>query len=115
MADRTKREYFSEILEMVAENVELANFVNRELHLLDKKNKSKSKAQLEAEANTVALTEKIVDFFKVNPVEKFSATELANANDETVQKVTSILTKLVADEILVRKVSKGKANFSLKA
>ena len=95
--------------------MELTDFVNRELDLLDRKNKSKSKAQIAAEKETFVLTDNIVELFSDNATVIYTATEVANAMKVTVQKVTSILTKLVNEEILVRNVSKGKANFTFKA
>lgn len=52
----TKREYFAQIREMVADNTELVAFIDHEVELLDKKNSSKgmsktAKANVEIKAN----------------------------------------------------------------
>lgn len=107
----TKRECFTEIAKLVTHDTVLMNFVENELVLLDKKNKSKSKAQLLAEQETANLTENITEMFVDNPNVIYTATEVATAHKVTVQKVTAILTNLVNDEIVKRTVVKGKANF----
>lgn len=109
----TKRECFTEIAKLVTHDIVLVNFVENELMLLDKKNKSKSKAQVLAEIETEKLASNIAEMFAGKPTVVFTATEVANAHNVTVQKVTAILTNLVNDEIVKRTVVKGKANFQL--
>ena len=114
MADKkTKRDYFTDILAVVKENKELTDFVNKELDLLDKKNKSKSKAQVLADELTMALAENIELMFMDKPLEIFTATQVGQLFGHTVQKVTPILTDLTTRTVIARTEVKGKANFQL--
>ena len=112
----TKRDYFSQLKEIVEGNVELTNFINHEIELLDKKSNSKtpSKAQLANES----IKENIVKV--LNTIGKpATITDIQNANSELAQmsnqKISALLTQLIKAEIVVRTVDKKKAYFSVKS
>lgn len=109
----TKKDYFAMVKEMVSENVELVAFVDKELELLDRKNASKSKAQVAKDEATVKLTADVKAMFEANAEVVYTATEVALAFNVTVQKMTAVLTALVNDKVVAREVVKSKANFKL--
>lgn len=109
----TKKDYFAMVKEMVSENVELVAFVDRELALLDKKNASKSKAQVAKDEATAKLAADVEAMFVANADVAYTATEVAVKFNVTVQKMTAVLTALVNDKVLAREVVKSKANFKL--
>ena len=60
----TKRDNFVALLNIpaVAENAELVNFINHEIELLDRKNKSRSGELTDTQKENLALGEKMMDF-----------------------------------------------------
>lgn len=107
----TKRENFTAIRAIVADNAELVAFIDHELELLDKKNsapKNPTAKQLE--------NEKFKDIILENIGEKsMTVSEIQKEmfNDElSNQRVSAIVKQLVEDNSLVRKVEKRKAYFS---
>lgn len=51
MANKTKKEYFSELRNLVADNQELVNFIDREIELLNRKSSTKRKPTEKQVAN----------------------------------------------------------------
>ena len=109
---KTKREYFSELKVIVADNADLVAFIDHELELLDKKNsapKAPTQKQVENEhikdfilahlVKPMTVSEMLKDFLADYP------TELSN------QRVSAILKQLVEDNAVIRTVDKRKAYF----
>lgn len=98
---KTKREYFAELREIVVERKDLVEFIDHEIELLDKKNSSKSKAELAAEKANAELREKILE---VIAQKAMKASEIANILNLTSQKITAQLTKMLKAEQVIRTV-----------
>ena len=86
----TKKELFIELRELVKDKVHLVEFVDHELELLEKKNSSKSKTQVAADAERVEMVHKVIDFMTVTK-KAYTATEIAKELNVTNQKATAIL------------------------
>lgn len=112
----TKRDYFAQLKEIVKGNVELENFIDHEVELLNKKSTSKtpSKTQIANEGIKNTIVETLVNLARPATI-----SDLQGANAELVelsnQKISALLTQLVNANIVVRTVDKKKAYFSVKA
>jgi len=112
----TKRDYFSQLREIVKDNVELVNFIDHEIDLLNKKSNSKtpSKTQIANES----IKENIVNTL-IKLARPATITDIQNVNAELAemsnQKISALLTQLITAEIVVRTVDKKKAYFSVKS
>ena len=96
---KTKREYFAELREIVVERKDLVEFIDHEIELLDRKNSSKSKAEIVAEKANAELREKILE---VIAQKAMKASEIANILNLTSQKITAQLTKMLKAEQVIR-------------
>ena len=113
----TKKDYFKELREMVAEigRTDLVDFIDHEIELLTKKGSKSTptKTQVENEKIKGVIVETLTALDR--PV---IITELQEANVELAnfsnQKISALLTQLVNAEIVVREVDKKKAYFSIK-
>lgn len=112
----TKRDNYNEIIKIATElgRVDLVDFANHEIELLDKKksNPTKSKNAVENES----FKEIIVETLK--NLDKFvTITELQNANTELAnlsnQRISALLTQLIKEELVTRKTEKKKAYFGI--
>ena len=103
----TKRDYFNELLAIadVASKAELVAFINHELELLEKKNKSRSNELTETQKENIELGKKIVEFISKKDKE-LTTKEIREHFGVTAQKVTPILTKLVEENSLTKRVEK---------
>lgn len=114
---KTKREYFMELRdivvlrEIVVENKDLLKFIDHEIELLDRKNSSKSKAELATEKANAELREKILE---VIAQKAMKASEIANILNLTSQKITAQLTKMLKVKQVIRTVD-GKDILYIKA
>lgn len=112
----TKRDYFKQIKELVVGNVELENFINHELELLDKKSASKAptKVQIENESIKELIIKTLSTFEKPATI-----SDIQSANDELAelsnQKISALLTQLINADKVVRTTDKKKAYFTLKS
>lgn len=112
----TKKDYFKQIKELVVGNVELENFINHELELLNKKSASKAptKVQIENESIKELIVETLSTFEKPATI-----SDIQNANDELAklsnQKISALLTQLINADKVVRTTDKKKAYFTLKS
>ena len=110
---KTKREYFTELKGIVANDKELVAFIDHELELLDKKNsapKKPTEKQLDNEKYKDIILNAIGDKkMTVSAIQKdiLGDYELSN------QRVSAIVKQLVEDNSLVRTVDKRTAYFSL--
>lgn len=110
----TKKEYFKMIREIVADNSELVEFVDRELELLNRKSSSKSKTPTQVENDNIMETIKneLARIYK--PV---TITELQSESEELAtysnQKLSALLKKLVDTKQVTKVIDKKKSYFSI--
>lgn len=111
---KTKKVYFTEILEIVKGNSDLENFVNHEIELLDKKNLSKAPTKVQIENESIKET--ILEVL-TNSDKKMTITDIQNANETlsvySNQKISALLTQLINENKVVRTLEKKKAYFSV--
>ncbi len=109
---KTKREYFTELKGIVANDSELVAFIDHELELLDKKNnapKNPTQKQVDNEKFKDIILNNIGEkSMTVSEIQKdiLGTFELSN------QRVSAIVKQLVEDNSLVRTVVKRKAYFT---
>ena len=112
----TKRDYFSQLREIVKDNVELVNFIDHEIDLLNKKSNSKTPSNKQI-ANE-SIKENIINTL-IELARPATITDIQNANAELAeksnQKISALLTQLINAEIIVRTVDKKKAYFTVKS
>ena len=103
----TKRDYFNSLLAIneVASRPELVKFIEHELELLEKKNKSRSNELTETQKENIELGKEIVEFISKKGKE-LTTKEIREHFGITAQKVTPILTKLVEENSLTKRVDK---------
>lgn len=97
---KTKKQLFTELLELEGLTQEQHDFIVREMELIAKKNKAK-----EPDPEQVALENKVLDFIKANP-----NTSIASARKhvgQTSQKVTPIVNKLIKQGLITATTTKG--------
>ena len=110
----TKKEYFSQLREIVKDNENLVSFIDHELELLNKKSNSKtpSKTQIENENIKNEIVKVLTEMAK-----PLTITDIQNSNENLAQfsnqKISALLTQLVNANIVVRTIDKKKAYFSL--
>lgn len=108
---KTKKEYFTELKTLVAENDELVKFINHELELLEKKNsgpKTPTAKQVENERIKDAILEIVQEPMTVTDIQA----ALLPTYDISNQRITALVSQLVEDNSLVRTVVKRKAYFA---
>ena len=111
----TKRDYFTQIKELVSGNVDLENFINHELELLEKKSSSKAPTKTQIENESL----KDVILKVLETLESPATITDIQALDEKLavlsnQKMSSLLKPLVDKKIVIRTTIKKKSYFSLK-
>lgn len=113
----TKREYFVELLSMVAgteHEIEFKDFLEHEIELIDnkKKNSKPTKTQAENEKLMTQIIEAMAAF-----TEPLTITEMQKKHtifsELSNQKISSLMKKLIAENKVVRTVDKKKAYFAL--
>lgn len=114
MAKATKKEMWTIVLGLVADNKDLSDFVNKEIETLSEKKESKKVAEKKA-ANDI-LQCVIVKFFEQDNTPR-TVTELIRLipalNDLTNQKVSAQIKQLVDLEILNKHIDKRVSKFNL--
>ena len=120
MKKLTKREKFQMLLEVaeVQANPVLVEFINHELELLAKKNATGSlRKPTKTQQENEILLEEITDYFNNVATEPHTIAMLQanieSLTDLTNQKVSALLKKLVASQVLVKFVDKKKTFFAL--
>lgn len=111
----TKKEMFGMLLEIgeVANNEMLVNFINHEIELLEKKTNKSSKSQKENEGIKARLVEELVAIGKAVTVTEFmKASEYAQENEFSNQKITSLFSQLEKAKEIQKVVLKGKSYYS---
>lgn len=114
MTKVTKREMFEQIKSHLTDEAEIA-FIEHELELLAKKNSYKSDKPTKTQIANMALKDRIYDVL-VNAGKPMLSKEVLEALAEkelTASKVTSMLTQMKNDGVVVRTEDKRKAYFSV--
>ena len=118
---KTVVQMYQEILAIQGLTQEQKDFLNKRIEITQKKNANRSTEptpkQLEKMAETKALQDKIVAVMVVDT--KYTPTDLVKAVADpaiaSTQKLTPLLTALVADGVLVKDTEKGRSVYSLSA
>ena len=116
MEKMTKKDYFRELAKVVSgvENeVELIDFINRQVELLSKKSSVKTKAQKENEVIIEKVYEALVRIAKPVTVSELQADE--EMAEYSNQKLSALLKKLVDTNRVIRTQDKKKSYFSVNA
>lgn len=118
----TKRDYFSQLREIVKDNESLVAFIDHEIELLNKKNSSKSDAPSKTQIENQALSNEILDIMVSLDTAK-TITELINDTEigkltfgkenktMTNQKLSRLVNDLAKANKVVRTETKGVAYF----
>jgi len=115
MTKVTKREMFEQIKSHLTNEAEIA-FIDHELELLAKKNSYKSTKPTKTQIANEGLKAEIVEILTAEPNRLFTASEVLKALDNAElsgSKVTSMLTQLKNDGVIVRTEDKRKAYFQI--
>ena len=118
---KTVVQMYQEILAIQGLTQEQKDFLNKRIEITQKKNANRSAEptpkQLEKMAETKALQGKVVAVMVADT--KYTPTDLVKAVADPVitstQKLTPLLTALVADGVLVKDTEKGRSVYSLSA
>lgn len=112
----TKRENYNAIRAIVADNAELVAFIDHELELLDRKNARRSDKptakQVANEETKDIIVEVLTDAADPMTISDIVADDPALAGLST-QKVSALLTQLVAEGKVVRTSVKRKSYFAI--
>lgn len=118
----TKREYFAQLREVVADNPELVAFIDHEVELLNKKNSGNSQTKTQKENAVIAemLVEELAKAGKpititdlMNESEVIQNYVLENGNRLTNQKISAIFKQLGEANRIVKVTDKKKSYFSI--
>lgn len=118
----TKREYFAQLREVVADNPELVAFIDHEVELLNKKNSGNSQTKTQKENAVIAemLVEELAKAGKpititdlMNESEVIQNYVLENGNRLTNQKISAIFKQLGETNRIVKVTDKKKSYFSV--
>lgn len=118
----TKREYFAQLREAVADNPELVAFIDHEVELLNKKNSGNSQTKTQKENAVIAemLVEELAKAGKpititdlMNESEAIQNYVLENGNRLTNQKISAIFKQLGEANRIVKVTDKKKSYFSV--
>ena len=104
----TKKEMFSKIASVCANDNEIVDFCNHEIELLVKKNSYKSTKPTKTQIENEALKDEILKVLD----KPMTATEIGNAVGISVNKASALLSQLKEDNSVTREVIKRKAYFS---
>lgn len=118
----TKREYFAQLREVVADNPELVAFIDHEVELLNKKNSGNSQTKTQKE-NAIIAEMLIGELAKagkpititdlMNESEVIQNYVLENGNRLTNQKISAIFKQLGEANRIVKVTDKKKSYFSV--
>lgn len=111
----TKREMFNEILAVVADNVEMVEFINHEIELLNRKSsavRKPTKNQLENEGFKADIVDYLKDADAPKTIKELQ-TAIPSLADLTNQRITHLLTDLVKAETLTKNYVKKTPYYSV--
>ena len=118
----TKREYFAQLREVVADNPELVAFIDHEVELLNKKNSGNSQTKTQKENAVIAemLVEELAKAGKpititdlMNESEAIQNYVLENGNRLTNQKISAIFKQIGEANRIIKDTDKKKSYFSV--
>ena len=104
----TKKEMFTKIASVCANDVEIVDFCNKEIALLIKKNSYKSTKPTKTQVENENIKDKILETLN----EPMTATQIGENLGISVNKASALLKQLVEDNSIVREVVKRKAYFT---
>lgn len=107
----TKKEMFTKIASVCANDVEIVDFCNKEIALLIKKNSYKSTKPTKTQVENENLKDKILEVL-ANTDKSMTATEIGEALGVSVNKASALLSQLKEDNSVIREVVKRKAYFT---
>lgn len=118
----TKRDYFSQLREIVKDNESLVAFIDHEIELLNKKNSSKSDAPSKTQIENKELSNQILDIMAgldepktitelINETEIGKLTFGKDNKEMTNQKLSRLVNDLAKANVVIRTVVKGVAYF----
>lgn len=113
----TKREMFTAIRSIVADNADMVAFIDHEIELLDKK-KTSAKKPTQTQIDNEGFKADIVTFLTNADAPKCIKelqAEIPSISGLTNQRITHLLTDLVKDETLIKAYVKKVPYFSIKA
>ena len=113
---KTKREYFAELKNIVADNADLVAFIDHEVELLDKKNAAPKKAtqkQLENESYKDVILANLTKPMTCGEIQKDILGDYQTEKPLTVQRVSAVLAQLVEDNSIVKSYDKRVAYFAI--
>lgn len=104
---KTKKEKYNEILNYIKDNAELTEFVNAEIEKLEKNNTNRKPTERQLENDRLAVIiasefERLKDKGFITQKEFRANTTSENVKALTPQRLTPILNKLVAQNVLVK-------------
>ena len=108
----TKRENYTAIRAIVADNAELVTFIDHELELLDKKNSKRSDKPTAKQTANAELAERIYNAI-AGAKEPMTCTAIADMFGISNQKCSALIKSLVDGNRVVRTVVKRVSYFSV--
>ena len=108
----TKRENYTAIRAIVADNAELVAFIDHELELLDKKNSKRSDKPTAKQSANAELAEQIYGAL-ANAKEPMTCTAIADMFGISNQKCSALIKGLIDNNRVVRSYEKRVARFSV--
>ena len=102
---------YTKIASVCASDVDIVNFCNHEIELLNKKN-SAAKKPTKVQIANEGIKDQILDVLKGSD-EAMTATQIAESLGLSVNKVSALLTQLKEDNSITRDVIKRKAYFTV--
>ena len=106
----TKRENYTALRAIVADNAELVAFIDHELELLDKKNTKRSDKPTAKQVANAELADKILAVMSDEPM---TCTAIADMFGISNQKASALIKGLVDDNKVVRTIVKRVAYFTV--
>lgn len=108
----TKKDYFTQLKEIVKDNVELVAFIDNELDLLSRKNSKSTMSKTQVENENI---KKVIVNTLTEIATPITITELQKANEDLAiysnQKISALLKQLVDNEIVKKVVEKKVSRF----
>jgi len=108
----TKRENYTALRAIVADNAELVAFIDHELELLDKKNSKRSDKPTAKQSANAELAEQIYGTL-ANAKEPMTCTAIADMFGISNQKCSALIKGLIDNSRVVRSYEKRVARFSV--
>lgn len=108
---KTKREFYAELREVVADNAELVAFIDHEVELLDKKNKNKSSKPTKVQIENENIKVRIVEYLNGTGESTRIKGLQENGFDYSTSKLSALLKQLVDDNKVEKFYEKKVAYF----